>query len=276
MRCGNCGAESVQGAAFCAACGAPLSPASVPQPAQPPSWSGRAQTSGMAIASLVLGICGLFTGGISALAGLVLGIVALGQIRQSRGRLEGSGLAVAGICVSGFVLLLGLLLVLSLFFFRATKARRVHVVPGAGLVDPRTGRMAPPRETRGGSAQRRGIVPRPLAATDIGKVRECQSNMKIINTAAQAYFAQNHEWPDEVSDMLPPGSPRATTPAGLMGGQLTERPVCPFGVHGSHRYEMVPVHESPNDPSTPVVGYVVDWMGHFRSADWSRATVHEP
>jgi uncharacterized membrane protein len=59
----------------------------------------------MAIASLVLGILG-FLCGLSAIPGLILGIVALSQISQSRGQLTGRGLAIAGICVSAAVLLL--------------------------------------------------------------------------------------------------------------------------------------------------------------------------
>ena len=83
--------------AFDAAPGAPP-----PLPAMPT----EAKTSGMAIASLVLGILGLC--GITALAGLILGIIALVKINRSGGRLSGQGLAIAGICVSGFMLLLAI------------------------------------------------------------------------------------------------------------------------------------------------------------------------
>lgn len=65
-----------------------------------------AKTSGMAIASLVLGICGIFTCGLSAIAGLILGIVSLRAIRKSQGWLKGTGLAIAGIAVSGTALLM--------------------------------------------------------------------------------------------------------------------------------------------------------------------------
>jgi hypothetical protein len=71
-----------------------------------PATLAEAKTSGMAIASLVLGILGLC--GITALAGLILGIISLGKINRSGGRLSGQGLAIAGICVSGFMLLLAL------------------------------------------------------------------------------------------------------------------------------------------------------------------------
>lgn len=59
-----------------------------------------AKTSGLAVASLVLGILGFCTMGLTALIGLVLGIVALTQINKSQGRLGGKGLAIGGLCVS--------------------------------------------------------------------------------------------------------------------------------------------------------------------------------
>lgn len=59
-----------------------------------------AKTSGLAISSLVLGILGLFTCGATALIGLILGIIALVKVKNSRGALSGGGLALAGIIVS--------------------------------------------------------------------------------------------------------------------------------------------------------------------------------
>ncbi len=63
-------------------------------------------TSGLAVASLVLGVLGLFTFGLTAVVGLVLGIVALVKINKSQGRLGGFGLAVAGMVVSGVMLVM--------------------------------------------------------------------------------------------------------------------------------------------------------------------------
>jgi len=60
--------------------------------------------SGLAIASLVLGILGI-CGGFTALIGLVLGIVAYVKIRDSRGTLAGGGLALAGIIVSAIFMM---------------------------------------------------------------------------------------------------------------------------------------------------------------------------
>lgn len=77
----------------------PLPSASAPMP--PPS--PQRKTSGLAIASLVCGVLGC--AGITAIAGVILGIIALAKINRSNGRLGGFGLAVAGICVSGFMLI---------------------------------------------------------------------------------------------------------------------------------------------------------------------------
>jgi prepilin-type processing-associated H-X9-DG protein len=66
---------------------------------------GESGTSGLAIASLVLGILGIFTCGVGALVAIVLGIVALVQINKSQERLKGRGLAIAGICVAAVSLL---------------------------------------------------------------------------------------------------------------------------------------------------------------------------
>jgi hypothetical protein len=84
-----------------------------PVPATPPYSSPGAapvygasvqgKTSGLAIASLILGILGAC--GITALLGIIFGIISLRQIRRSNGQLKGEGLAIAGLCVSAFMLL---------------------------------------------------------------------------------------------------------------------------------------------------------------------------
>jgi hypothetical protein len=62
--------------------------------------------SALAIVSLVLGVLGLISLGLAAIPGLVLGIVALLKIRRNPSTLSGTGLAIAGICVSGLMLLM--------------------------------------------------------------------------------------------------------------------------------------------------------------------------
>lgn len=64
------------------------------------------KTSGLAIASLVLGCIGFVTCGATALIGLPLGIVAIIKVKNSQGRLTGWGLALAGTIVSAVALLL--------------------------------------------------------------------------------------------------------------------------------------------------------------------------
>ena len=84
----------------------------------------RGKTSGMAIASLVLGVMGLFSCGVTALFGLVFGIVGFIAIKKSQGRLSGSGLAIAGIAVSAiFALMLPLFAALLLPALTKAKAK---------------------------------------------------------------------------------------------------------------------------------------------------------
>ncbi len=75
-----------------------------PLPAAGPTFTPK--TSHLAITSLVLGILGLFTCGFTALFGLILGIVALAKVKNSGGKLNGHGLALAGTIVSGLFLLM--------------------------------------------------------------------------------------------------------------------------------------------------------------------------
>jgi hypothetical protein len=65
-----------------------------------------AKTSGVAITSLVLGILGVFTCGITALIGLILGIIAMVKVKNSGGKLGGNGIALAGTIVSGIFLVM--------------------------------------------------------------------------------------------------------------------------------------------------------------------------
>src|SRR3989442_12229099 len=82
---------------FAPALGAPRPPVPavppVPSPSSPaplsaPQPSGAAKTSGLAIASLVLGLVTFPTCGLAGLVGLILGIFALVKISNSAGRLE--------------------------------------------------------------------------------------------------------------------------------------------------------------------------------------------
>lgn len=75
------------------------SPPSAVEAIQPP------KRCGLATASLVLGILGIFPCGVFGVIGLPLGITALVKIGRSNGRLKGNGLAIAGISCSTAALL---------------------------------------------------------------------------------------------------------------------------------------------------------------------------
>lgn len=92
-----------------------VAPLPLPTAAAPP------KTSGMAIASLVLGVLGFC--GVTAVVGLILGIVALLKINRSQGRLTGNGFAIAGICVSGFMLLFAIPILAGLLLPALAKAK---------------------------------------------------------------------------------------------------------------------------------------------------------
>ena len=67
----------------------------------------KPQRSKLAAASLVLGLLGLVTFGVTAAVGLVLGVIGLISVALSGGRLRGLGLAIAGVCVSAAMMFVG-------------------------------------------------------------------------------------------------------------------------------------------------------------------------
>ncbi len=79
-----------------------------PQPPAPPP-PAAAKTSRLAIAGLILGIAGLCTCGLGAIAGLIMGLVAMKRIRASGGALGGYNMAIAAVVVSACMILVGLL-----------------------------------------------------------------------------------------------------------------------------------------------------------------------
>ena len=78
--------------------------------------AGPSRVSHQAIASLVLGLLGACTLGLSAVAGVVLGITALASINKSRGALRGRGLAASGIAVSAMMLFVAPVVFLLVLF----------------------------------------------------------------------------------------------------------------------------------------------------------------
>jgi type IV pilus assembly protein PilA len=100
LLCPNCGASIADHSQFCSNCGKSIQ--QTPSPVSPtvtPTYSGPAQTSGKAIASLVCGIINVFPLFIVA---IVLGHISLSEIKKSSGRIKGEGLAIAGL-VMGYL-----------------------------------------------------------------------------------------------------------------------------------------------------------------------------
>lgn len=109
MLCPKCKTENPDNAASCWFCNCALPGVAASGPAQ------RAKTSGLAIASLILGALAPFTCFITAIPAIVLGIVGLVKISKSAGQLKGNGLAIAGIAVPFallpvFALMMGILM----------------------------------------------------------------------------------------------------------------------------------------------------------------------
>lgn len=87
--------------------GYPTQPGGAAQQPYPPYYGAypggpmAAPTNGWAIASLVCAICAWFiVPFIGAIAGIICGHVALGEIKRSEGRQEGRGMAIAGLIIS--------------------------------------------------------------------------------------------------------------------------------------------------------------------------------
>lgn len=106
MICPNCGASIGGSSQFCSSCGKSIS--QIPGTPFAPVYSGQAQTSGKAIASLVCGIINIFPLFVIA---IILGHISLSEIKKSAGRLKGEGLAIAGL-VLGYLGVIAIPLIL--------------------------------------------------------------------------------------------------------------------------------------------------------------------
>jgi len=105
-QCPKCSGNLADFVEMCPYCGTATPLASAPQFAAQfqgsgPQWSGQAQSSGKALASLICSVV-FFFWPFSAIAGIVLGHLALSDIKNSAGRLAGRGMAIAGL-VTGYV-----------------------------------------------------------------------------------------------------------------------------------------------------------------------------
>jgi hypothetical protein len=112
IRCARCGFVGFATTGHCKSCGAEL----VFPVVQSFEGAGRGSYAegggprkGMAVASLVLGVVGLFTFGmlfVGALAGLALGVVALTRANKRPEEFGGRGLAIGGVVLNGISLVL--------------------------------------------------------------------------------------------------------------------------------------------------------------------------
>lgn len=112
MFCKNCGKE-IQDHQHCQYCNQTpgLQPVSGPPP-----------TSGLATASMILGIVSLFFGVLPAIAGLTTGI--LGLIKINRREATGKGMAVAGIAISIFGLFVTTIVLVAVLLLPALNSAR--------------------------------------------------------------------------------------------------------------------------------------------------------
>jgi type IV pilus assembly protein PilA len=102
--CSRCAASVQEGVSFCPSCGNGLSGISAPMarlsplsPAIPAAYTGPQETSGKATASLICGILAyLILPFLAAIPAIILGHLALSDIKKRAGQLKGNGLAVAG------------------------------------------------------------------------------------------------------------------------------------------------------------------------------------
>ncbi|MBA7649984.1 hypothetical protein ES703_57783 [subsurface metagenome] len=128
MRCPKCGTENPDGAQLCRSCSAVLTSTATRVPGP------DARTSGLAIASLVLGLLSFFTCFVTAIPAIILGIVGLVKISKSGGQLKGNGLAIAGIALP-VVLLPFVALLMGILMPALARVRQIsfRVVCGANM-----------------------------------------------------------------------------------------------------------------------------------------------
>ncbi|MFB3880587.1 MAG: prepilin-type N-terminal cleavage/methylation domain-containing protein [Armatimonadota bacterium] len=112
-------------------------------------------------------------------------------------------------------------------------------------------------------------LPRYFHAVYRSQVRGCQSQIEIISTATQAFFARNNQWPSTLEEMC-----ESTAPSWVIAPPLPEVPLCPFGVP----YELVPLLQDGSvgaAPTTgnPQVGVQVNVRDHFEGS-WKNAETH--
>jgi hypothetical protein len=96
IACPQCRSQVPETNQFCSTCGAQIHLGGpTASPISPPGQ--QPQTSGKAVASLVLGICIFILGFLTGIPAIIFGHMAKAEIRRSGGRLQGDGMALAGL-----------------------------------------------------------------------------------------------------------------------------------------------------------------------------------
>ena len=95
-QCPNCRGNLADFVAVCPYCGVSMPVVQIPQPVG--GWAVPPKNSGKAVASLVCSVV-FFCWPFTAIAGVILGHLALGDIKRSAGRITGNALAVAGLVI---------------------------------------------------------------------------------------------------------------------------------------------------------------------------------
>ncbi len=98
-QCPSCKGNLADYVPVCPYCG--VNVAVAPAGSAQPAWSGPQEKSGKATASLVCGVI-FFLWPATSLAAVILGHLALSEIKRSAGRLAGQGMAIAGL-VLGYI-----------------------------------------------------------------------------------------------------------------------------------------------------------------------------
>lgn len=109
-QCPNCKNNVADFVTTCPYCGAGIGAS--PSPTQA-AWTGVPDKSGKATASLVCGILLCF-GPLTSLLAVILGHLALSDIKKSGGRMSGQGLAIAGLVLGYFGLIIAPLMIAAI------------------------------------------------------------------------------------------------------------------------------------------------------------------
>jgi type IV pilus assembly protein PilA len=131
MFCTRCGADNPDGGRYCVSCGSALQSSEGSPAAAGTLIAGTAannqaaasETSGKAIASLICGVFFFFFP--TAIVAIVLGHLALSDIRKQAGRLKGHGVAVAGLVLgySGALVIPFILIIAAIAIPNLIRAR---------------------------------------------------------------------------------------------------------------------------------------------------------